>query len=129
MKRTNISSNSPWEDIYGYSRAVILDNHVHISGTTGTDEEGNPISPEIYEQTKFALQKIGQVLDENGSSLDNVYRTRTFVTKINEWEQVAQAHEEVFREIKPAASLIGVDALISDEILVEIEVDAYLSNT
>lgn len=118
--RSNISSASPWEDVVGYSRAVRVGNLVFVSGTTS--EGAN-----AYEQTKAAIAKVAAALRDAGASLRDVVRTRMFVTNINDWESVGQAHREAFAEIKPTATMIEVSRLIAPSLLIEIEVDAVLA--
>ncbi len=128
QKRMNISSGTKWEDIVGYSRAVRVGNTVEVAGTTAVDEQGNVVGlNDAYEQTRFILAKIEKALTAAGASLKDIVRTRMFVTDISKWEEIGRAHGEVFRAIKPAASMIEVKGLISPELLVEIEVTAILS--
>lgn len=128
QKRMNISSGAKWEDIVGYSRAVRVGNTVEVAGTTAVDEQGNVVGlNDAYEQTRFILAKIEKALTAADSSLKDIVRTRMFVTDISKWEEIGKAHGEVFRTIKPAASMIEVKGLISPELLVEIEVTAILS--
>lgn len=128
QKRMNISSGAKWEDIVGYSRAVRVGNTVEVAGTTAVDEQGNVVGlNDAYEQTRFILAKIENALTAAGASLKDIVRTRMFVTDISKWEEIGRAHGEVFRAIKPAASMIEVKGLISPELLVEIEVTAILS--
>ena len=125
MKRTLISSGTIWEKKFGYSRAVDVGDRVFVAGTTAVDETGATVgegSP--YEQAIFIYQKIDRALREAGSSLRDVVRVRTFVTDISRWEEVARAQGEVFAEIRPAATLVQVSALVDPKLLVEIEVDA-----
>ena len=127
-KRLNISSGASWEEIVGYSRAVRIGNVVEVAGTTAVDESGAVIGlnePGI--QTRFILQKIEKALTQAGATLQDVIRTRTFVTDISRWEEVGRAHGEFFRTIKPVATMVEVKALISPELLVEIEVTAIIS--
>ena len=122
-----ISSGTIWEQKFGYSRAVRVGNLVAVAGTTAVDESGTLIgegSP--YEQARFIFQKIARALTQAGASLENVVRVRTFVTDIARWEDVARAQGEVFANIRPAATLVEVSALIKPELLVEIEVDAIV---
>src|SRR5688572_20397503 len=123
-KRKNFSSGAKWEDIVGYSRAVQMGNHLEISGTVATDEGGVIGKDDFYAQTKFILQKIDKVLQQAGFTLNDVVRTRMFVTDISYWEQVGKAHGEFFKHIKPATSMVEVSALIDPDYLVEIEVTA-----
>lgn len=128
QKRMNISSGAKWEDIVGYSRAVRVGNIVEVAGTTAVDEQGNVVGlNDAYEQTRFIFAKIEKALTAAGASLKDIVRTRMFVTDISKWEEIGRAHGEVFRAIKPAASMIEVKGLISPELLVEIEVTAILS--
>jgi enamine deaminase RidA (YjgF/YER057c/UK114 family) len=126
-KRLNISSGAKWEDIVGYSRAVRVGNVIEVSGTTAVDEQGNVIGlGNPYEQTKFTIAKIEKALLAAGAKLQDVVRTRMFVTDISQWEEIGRAHGEYFREIKPVATMVEVKSLISPELLVEIEVTAIL---
>ena len=124
--RQNISSGSPWEDIVGYSRAVKVGNNIEVAGTTAMD--GNVLigKGDVYLQTKFIFEKIEKVLQQAGSSLKDVVRTRMFVTDITKWEAIGKAHGEFFNTIKPAASMIEVSRLIDEELLIEIEVTAIV---
>ena len=124
MQRKNFSSGAKWEDIVGYSRAVQIGNHLEMSGTVATDDNGVVGKGDFYAQTKFIIQKIEKVLHQAGFTLNDVVRTRMFVTDISFWEQVGKAHGEFFKEIKPVTSMVEVSALIDDDYLVEIEVTA-----
>lgn len=126
--RTNFSSGAIWEDKVGYSRAVKVGNHIEISGTVAANENGHVVgSNNAYEQTRFILQKIEKVLQEAGASLNDVVRTRLFVTDISRFEEYAKAHGEMFGTIKPCTSMIEVKGLVSPEYLIEIEATAIVS--
>jgi enamine deaminase RidA (YjgF/YER057c/UK114 family) len=127
MQRKNFSSGAKWEDIVGYSRAVLIGNHLEISGTVATDEQGVVGQGDIYKQTKFILEKIDKVLQQAGFTMQDVVRTRMFVTDISKWEAVGKAHGEFFKDIKPATSMIEISKLIDPEYLIEIEVTAIKS--
>ena len=125
MKRRNISSGSPWEDTVGYSRAVRVGHLIEVAGTTAVDERGAVVGQnDPYLQAKYALEKIGRALAEAGAGFENVIRTRMFVTDIARWEEVGRAHGEVFRNIRPAATLVQVASLVRSDLLVEIEATA-----
>jgi len=126
-RRKNISSGSKWEPIVGYSRAVRIGAHIRVAGTTATDEAGNVIGVgDPYRQALFILEKIGAALREAGAGLADVVATRTYVTDISTWEDVGRAHREVFGEIRPAATLLEIGALVAPEMAVEIEVEAIV---
>lgn len=123
--RKNISSGAKWEDIVGYSRAVVIGNTIEVSGTVAVDADNNLVGKDdAYAQTKFILQKVEGVLKGAGFQMSDVVRTRIFVTDISKWEDIGRAHGEVFKTIKPATAMIEVKGLISPDYLVEIEVTA-----
>ena len=123
--RTLISSGTVWEKKYGYSRAVAVGNMVFVAGTTAVNEDGAVVGRDNpYEQAVFIYGKIERALKQAGASLEDVVRIRTFITDITRWEDVARAQGEVFGAIRPAATLVQVSALVSPELLVEIEADA-----
>jgi enamine deaminase RidA (YjgF/YER057c/UK114 family) len=129
MKRQNISSGTMWEDIVGYSRAVRIGNLIEVAGTTAIDENGKTVGLEDpYAQTKYIFQKIEIALKQAGASMNEVIRTRMYVTDINKWEEIGKAHGEFFKTIKPAATMVEVKALINPELIIEIEVTAYVSD-
>ncbi|HWJ92171.1 MAG TPA: RidA family protein [Flavisolibacter sp.] len=125
--RTNFSSGAVWEDLVGYSRAVRMGNVVEVSGTVAADEDGNVIGrDDAFQQTAFILQKIGKVLEQAGASLNDVVRTRMFVTDITRFNEYGRAHGDVFSSVKPCTSMIEVKALVAPEYLIEIEVTAVI---
>jgi enamine deaminase RidA (YjgF/YER057c/UK114 family) len=126
--RTNYSSGAIWEDRVGYSRAVKVGNHIEVSGTVASDEEGKVVGKDsAYEQTKYILEKIEKALQQAGASLSDVVRTRMFVTDISRFDEYGRAHGEVFGTIKPCTSLLEVKGLVSPDYLIEIEATAILS--
>jgi enamine deaminase RidA (YjgF/YER057c/UK114 family) len=126
--RKLISSGSPWEDIVGYSRAVRIGNIIEVAGTTAMDGDILIGKGDMYTQTMYVFKKIEKALAEAGASLNDVVRTRMFVTDISQWEEVGRAHGQFFNTIKPVATMVEVSRLINDDLLIEIEVTAILDN-
>jgi reactive intermediate/imine deaminase len=126
MSRQLISTGSKWEPIIGYSRAVKVGNHIFVSGTTGTGTDGKVAKGDLEAQTRQAILNIQAGLEKAGAKLENVVRTRMYMTNIKEWEKAARAHGAFFKEIRPATAMVEVAKLIDPDMLIEIEADAVV---
>ena len=126
QKRINISSGTLWEDKVGYCRAVRIGNIIEVSGTTSVDRDSLIGKDDLYSQTKFIILKIEKALQDAGSELTDVVRTRIYVTDISKWEEAAKAHAEFFGTIKPATTMVEVSSLIDPDMLIEIEASAVI---
>jgi len=128
MRRQKYSSNSKWEDIVGYSRAIRIGNIIELSGTVAVDDANKLVGDgNVYEQTKFIISKIIQYIEKAGGKKEDIVRTRLFVTDITKWEEIGRAHGEYFKDIKPVTTMVEVKSLISKEYLVEIEATAIVT--
>ena len=127
MERIRVSTGTKWEPIVGYSRAIRVRNHIYVSGTTATDERGEMVGEgDAYAQTVRALRNVENALQELGASLEQVVRTRMFVTDMSRWEEYGRAHGDFFRDVRPATTMVQVKRLILPQMLIEIEADAEL---
>jgi enamine deaminase RidA (YjgF/YER057c/UK114 family) len=121
-------SGAPWEKVVGYCRAVRAGDHIYVTGTAAVDDDGRPFAPgDGYTQASRCFDLIERALGKLGADLSSVVRTRMFVTDIAHWREVGAVHAEFFGDICPAATMVEVSALVSPELMVEIEVDAYVS--
>ncbi|MBK8497130.1 MAG: RidA family protein [Chitinophagaceae bacterium] len=124
--RKKISSGSPWEDQVGYSRAVRVGNIIEVAGTTAMDGDVPVGRGDVYAQTVFIFQKIEKTLQQAGAGMQDVVRTRMFITDISKWEEAGKAHAEFFKDIRPVATMVEVSKLINNDLLIEIEVSAIV---
>jgi enamine deaminase RidA (YjgF/YER057c/UK114 family) len=125
--RQQVYSGAPWEKQVAYCRAVRVDRMIFVAGTTAVDKAGNVVAPgDVGEQARFVFKKIARALEECGASLRDVVRTRMFVVDVTQFDRIAEAHREAFEGIDPAATCVEVKALVSPDLLIEIEVDAVL---
>jgi enamine deaminase RidA (YjgF/YER057c/UK114 family) len=127
MDRQRVSSGTEWEEHVDYSRAVRAGDQIHVSGTTPVDDDGEVVGDTAYEQTVAALEIVESALDEAGAGLDDVVRTRMYVTDIDDYEEIGRAHGEFFADVGPASTMVEVSRLVRDELCVEIEATAVVS--
>ena len=128
MERRRVSSGTEWEPKVGYSRAIRAGDTVHVAGTTATDDDGEVVAPgDPRRQTEVALEIVADALREAGASVEDVVRTRLFVTDIEDWEAIGRAHGAVFGDVRPAATMVEVDRLIDDDAVVEVEAVAIVN--
>lgn len=130
VERKRFSSGTKWEPIVGYSRAVRVGNVVHVAGTTATDQQGNLVGiGDAQAQTLQVLSNIKRALESVGAKLEDVVRTRIYVTDITRWEEIGRVHGEFFSKILPATTMIEVKSLVNPQMLVEIEVEAIVNES
>ena len=125
LVRYNIASNSPWEPLRGYSRAVRIGDQLWMSGTTAVNGNGEVVGVnDAYQQTKFIIDRARQILQSEGFALSDVVRTRLYITQMSSWDAYARAHREAFETIRPASSIVQVSKLVDPRLLIEMEVEA-----
>lgn len=128
MARQNVSNDTKWEAVIGYSRAVRVGPSVQVAGTTAIGPNGEIVGKgDVYQQAKYALEKVVTALAEAGARPEHVVRTRIYLTDVMKWEEAGRAHREVFGEIRPANTILQVAALVQPDMLVEIEAEAFIA--
>lgn len=127
MDKQKVAARNRWDAVMGYSRAVRVNNHIFVSGTTSVDEQGNVVGVnDPYKQTAYALSKIEKAINEAGGKLSDVVRTRILTTNLDFWDEIGRAHNEFFKDILPASTIVEVQRLIVADMIVEIEAEAVL---